>query len=55
MANRVDVVLHLFIYRSWMMLILLWKRKFSRLRKSVEEVKIKVCQELSCAICQNRL
>ena len=42
MADRVSVVLHLFSYRLWMMLILLWEREFFRVGYLPREVKIEV-------------
>lgn len=39
-TNRVYVVLHLFGYRLWIMSILLWERKSSRVGYSLREVKI---------------
>lgn len=42
MTSRVNVILHLFSYRSWMMLILLWERKSCQVGYSLREVKIRV-------------
>ena len=47
MTNRVYVILHLFSYRLWMMLILLWERKSCRVRYSLREMKIKVIKDYS--------